>query len=109
MTNLLNETMLLFKQLEKTAADIDFIGSSDGEYVCYWDTFIHIADVEYDNSFGFNEVASNLVIVFKDGTWLSRGEYDGSEWWNVHRLPKKKDDAKPVTNVMNIDYGDEVS
>ena len=29
----------------------------------------------------------NIVIVFEDGTWLERGEYDGSEWWEYKQKP----------------------
>ncbi len=109
MTNLLNETIGVIEELNKTSEDIDFIGSDDGEYACDWLTFNNLANVEYDSGFGGNEVASNLVILFKDGTWLSRGEYDGSEWWDYNVAPKKSPNARPVTNVMNVDYNDEVS
>jgi hypothetical protein len=28
------------------------------------------------------------IVWLKDGTWLSRGEYDGSEWWIHNVLPE---------------------
>jgi hypothetical protein len=28
------------------------------------------------------------MIWFKDGSWATRGEYDGSEWWEYHKLPQ---------------------
>ncbi len=40
---------------------------------------------EYDSGYGRQEVDG--TIVFKDGTWLSRGEYDGSEWWEYNFKP----------------------
>ena len=27
------------------------------------------------------------IILLDNGTWLTRGEYDGSEWWDYHKLP----------------------
>lgn len=27
------------------------------------------------------------VVVYNDGSWLSRGEYDGSEWWTLNKCP----------------------
>lgn len=31
------------------------------------------------------------IIAFNDGTWLDRGEYDGSEWWQKHSFPREED------------------
>ena len=42
-------------------------------------------DVTYDNSFGRQELFG--YILFNDGTWLSRGEYDGNEWWDYNIPP----------------------
>lgn len=42
-------------------------------------------DFEYDNGYGGQELFG--IIVFTDGTWLTRGEYDGSEWWAYHACP----------------------
>lgn len=52
-----------------------------------WDEFYKIADFEYDEGFGIQEVKDGLVIVGKDW-WLERHEYDGSEWWEFKTLPK---------------------
>lgn len=40
---------------------------------------------EYDNGFGGQELFGEVV--FNDGTWLERGEYDGSEWWDFKKCP----------------------
>lgn len=40
---------------------------------------------DYDNGFGSQKLFG--VVVFKDGTWLERREYDGSEWWNYSYKP----------------------
>jgi hypothetical protein len=50
--------------------------------------FEKLADKEYDNGYGLQEVAEDLVILMKDGTWFYRGEYDGAEWWCYNKRPE---------------------
>jgi hypothetical protein len=57
------------------------VGHTQEEY----DAFIESLDFEYDNGYGGQELFGNIW--FKDGTWASRGEYDGSEWWEHHICP----------------------
>lgn len=47
-----------------------------------------LASINYDNGYGGQELFG--TIVFKDNTWLERGEYDGSEWWERHKLPTEE-------------------
>ena len=47
-----------------------------------------LASIEYDNGYGGQELFG--TIVYKDGTWLERGEYDGSEWWEYRKLPTEE-------------------
>lgn len=50
-------------------------------------------------------MAEDLVIVGKD-FWLSREEYDGSEWWeehSKHSIPKK---PKKKINFIRLNVGD---
>ena len=62
--------------------DIKFIGSRDGKYGCSWREFKELAQVEYGNGYGTQQhIATDLVIVFEDGQIMTRGECDGSEWW----------------------------
>lgn len=52
-------------------------------------TFLNsLASINYDNGYGGQELFG--TIVFKDGTWLERGEYDGSEWWEHRKLPTEE-------------------
>jgi hypothetical protein len=44
-------------------------------------TFLNQLDFDYDDGYGIQELYG--IVWLSDGTWLSRGEYDGSEWW-VH-------------------------
>lgn len=82
--NLLRETLEAISDSGHTVADVVRVGSSDGVYGMPWDAFAAIADVEYDNSWGSAKVATDLVVVFADGQYLKRGEYDGSEWWETN-------------------------
>lgn len=48
--------------------------------------FIESLNFKYDSGFGGQELFG--IVWLKDGTWLSRGEYDGSEWWEHNVLPE---------------------
>jgi hypothetical protein len=50
-----------------------------------FDSFLKKLDFEYDAGYGGQELFG--IIWFKDGTWSTRGEYDGSEWWEYHKCP----------------------
>ena len=43
-----------------------------------------LLDFEYDAGFGSQKLYG--TIWFADGSWATRGEYDGSEWWK-HQTP----------------------
>lgn len=81
--NLLQETLKTIESIKKTPEQITFIGSADGKYQCDWSEFLSLADFQYDEGFGAQEVASDLVICFNDGSRLQRYEYDGSEGWDL--------------------------
>ena len=93
MTNLLQETIKDIENSGHKVSDVIFIGSLDSGYSCTWDEFITLADIEYDAGFGGQEIASDLTIVFCDGSTMWRGEYDGSEWWEYSKpveIPEKQ-------------------
>ena len=94
--NLLQETKEAIKESGHTEADIIFIGSENSGHQCTWEEFCVLADVEYDNDYGAQEVAQDLIIAFKDGQKLWRGEYDGSEWWNYSTPFKRPHVALPI-------------
>ena len=77
--NFLEETIEMLKDLDKTWDDVLFIGNKD--YFITIDQFKRLADVEYDNSFGAQWMPSDIIIKLDNGMIVSRGEYDGSEWW----------------------------
>ena len=41
--------------------------------------------INYNDGFGLQQLFG--TIVFKDGTWMERREYDGSEWWEHYAVP----------------------
>jgi hypothetical protein len=50
------------------------------------ENFLAILDgINYDAGYGGQRVFG--TIWFNDGTWATRGEYDGSEWWEHHICP----------------------
>lgn len=50
-----------------------------------WDKFLNSLDFNYNNGYGGQELYG--TVWFENGTWLSRGEYDGSEWWELNETP----------------------
>ncbi len=47
--------------------------------------FLSNLDFEYDSGYGQQELHGTVWLA--DGSWLSREEYDGSEWWQHNFLP----------------------
>lgn len=92
--NLLEETLLAMTSRNKTPQDIVLIGSKQTGHRCTWLEYTILANYEYDGGYGGAEVALDLVIVFNDGSEMSRGEYDGSEWWEWHTPYKEKETKK---------------
>lgn len=101
---LLQETCDALDEAGKSPMDIYWIGSRSGAFACTWEEFGALARVRYDNGFGSSQVATDLVIVFKDGSWLERGEYDGSEWWQFKKTPKLQEHPKKIESLF-INWG----
>lgn len=95
------ETYEAIKESGHNREDVMFIGSSDGKYRIGMDRFDDISDFEYDSGFGAQEIASDLIIYFKDKTYIIRGEYDGSEWWeyNVPKVFIESDEHETFSNL----------
>lgn len=51
-----------------------------------WDAFISSLDFDYDAGYGTQHIFG--TIWHEDGTWSSRQEYDGSEWWLCNKCPE---------------------
>lgn len=98
--NLLAETIEAIERSGHVPEDIVFIGSEESGHACTWDEFTRLADVEYDNGFGSAEVATDLIIVFRDGQKMWRGEYDGEEWWEYGTPFQPPAETKPITRLV---------
>ena len=49
-------------------------------------SFLNSLVFEYDAGYGGQELFGTVWL--EDGTWCTRGEYDGSEWWVHNHLPE---------------------
>lgn len=99
MQNLLSETRLAIKESGHTPADIVFIGSLESGHRCTWEEFEGLADFPYDAGYGAAHIATDLKIVFRDGSTMWRGEYDGAEWWEFSRPPEIPDESRPIHSL----------
>jgi hypothetical protein len=77
-----------------TKADIIL---KEGHSLEEYKSFLDALNFEYDNGYGMQEL-SGTVWLTKENTWLSRGEYDGSEWWEYNECPKVPDELKRKDN-----------
>jgi hypothetical protein len=105
MRNLLAETIEILALNNLTGKDVEWVGNSFGSYSIDWATFESIANVEYYESYGGQEIAEELVVVGKDW-WLERHEYDGSEWWEFKRLPIRQLNSESFDSVLRADMKD---
>jgi hypothetical protein len=62
-----------------------------------YEAFLDRLDFEYDSGYGGQELYGTVWLM-KEHTWLSRGEYDGSEWWEYNECPKVPDELKREDN-----------
>lgn len=51
-----------------------------------YNDFLENLDLCYDDDYGIQNLFG--TVWFEDNTWLSRGEYDGREWWEHKILPE---------------------
>jgi len=101
--NLLKETLDKLANSNHVPSDIKFIGSVSG-YSCTWEEFQKLANIEYDSGYGSQIVASDLIIIFSDNSWLERREYDGSEWWKHIICPKISSNLKSINSLVMNNY-----
>lgn len=98
--NLLRETIEDITNAGKTPEQIIFIGSEQSGHQCTWAEFQVLADVEYDDGYGAQKVASDLIIVFNDGSKMWRHEYDGSEQWDYSAPFEAPAETKPIKRLV---------
>ena len=85
-SNLLADTLDALKQHGHTVEDVEAVAGGDWQISV--PKFLELAKkTDYDPGYGMAEITEDLVLLMKDGSWYSRGEYDGSEWWAFNRRP----------------------
>lgn len=94
--NFYEETCKSVNASNHTIDDIDFFSmivkdesDSDKEIQFSIEDFKRNANFSYDCGYGIAEINLSLKIIFKDGSFLERREYDGSEWWEFVSISKK--------------------
>ena len=92
MANLKDETLKAIKESGNTIEAIEYCHiyntnryGDNEENHCFGDFNSDNLNFRYDDGYGGQEISG--FIVFKDGTWLDRREYDGSEWWEHQIKP----------------------
>lgn len=85
--NAQQELLRVLKSIEKNTSDISWMLVYTQSYYDISKEFTTIDDLDftYDNGYGSQELFG--IVYFNDGTWLERGEYDGSEWWEHITTP----------------------
>ena len=102
--NLYKETLHILEENNKSIDDIDFLILVDCDDSNIWDVkdedYYSTDDIQkfilwcnrysnYDDEFGGVEIPINVMVIFKDNSWIERHEYDGSEWWEYKETPKR--------------------
>lgn len=72
------------------------VGYTQEEY----NNFLNELDFEYDESWGHQFIYGTIWL--KDGMWIERGEYDGSEWWKLVEHPEIPNECLPE-EVSTVD------
>lgn len=55
-------------------------------------------DFTYDSGYGAQKLYG--ILWFSDGTWASRGEYDGKEWWEFLKVPEIPKELQSVSGIQ---------
>ena len=78
---------------DELAEDRRSIDLREGYHISEYEEFLHRLDFAYDNGYGGQQVYGTVWLK-EEGTWLERGEYDGSEWWDYKKCPSVPDNLK---------------
>lgn len=91
MVNAKEEFIEDTKELKVICASLKFdegedinlkVGYNENDY----NIFLSKLDKRYDSGYGGQELYG--IVWCENGIWLSRGEYDGSEWWEENQYPE---------------------
>lgn len=62
-----------------------------------FNNFLSKLDFKYDDGYGGQVLFGTVWLT--DDTWLSRGEYDGSEWWEHYKLPEIPEECRQIDKL----------
>jgi len=65
-----------------------------------FNNFLNLLDFEYDDGYGSQELFGTIWM--NDGTYFNRHEYDGSEMWEINRLPEIPEILQDKQRERNI-------
>lgn len=72
--------------------DIEYYGNVDnkGKTITKHITSLDELDFAYDAGYGVQNLYGTVYCKTSNGNpvWLTRGEYDGSEWWVINTIPE---------------------
>ena len=78
-------------KIEITYGNIDYNISYDN-YPAITKIITTLDDLDFDYDSGFGTQYLFGTVYCKDSNnhpvWLTRGEYDGSEWWDINTIPE---------------------
>ena len=90
MINARDELIEMLNSIGKTQEDIKICKFAKRiSYYEYEAKELNELNFDYDDGYGGQNLHG--LVVFNDGSWLERGEYDGSEWWEYKHTPTSED------------------
>jgi hypothetical protein len=115
MRNLKQETLEELKDIGKSIEDIVALNvqavpetqyEEDDDYGVVYEDYIELEgytpkkisqiienDFDFDYNEGYGQQIVHGIILFNDGSWMVRKNYDGAEWWSYFK-PKSVEDVK---------------
>jgi hypothetical protein len=88
--NLLDDTIESIRDAGHVTDDVEYVGSADGAYRLDWNGFVPIAKSTWYGGYhddDYTEIAYDLIVMFKDGSMLTREWQPESESYWVYRNP----------------------
>lgn len=101
MINLKEETIKKLEEYGKNPEEVKWVGCESFKIPI--SEFWKLADKFYDNGYGGEEVAEDLLVV-GDNWWLERHTYDGAEWWEYKTIPYEPDKTLNVPSLFPYLY-----
>jgi len=83
------ELLIVLTKINKTLDDIDYLAIKLNSIEVNDISKLDRLATRYGNGYGRQELFG--IVVFKDSSWLERGEYDGAEWWEYKKTPTREE------------------